>query len=1113
MSNWLFEHNQIAYDAAMRMLADTGKAAIIHPTGTGKSFIGFKLCMDHPNQTVCWLSPSSYIFETQLENLEKVIGKEAPSNIRFFTYAKLMLLTDNEIAEIKPDFIVLDEFHRCGAEMWGTGVQALLSAYLHIPILGLSATAIRYLDNQRDMADELFDGNVASEITLGEAIVRGILNPPKYVLSAYSYQNDLEKYQRRIRRHTNRAVQDEAQYYLDALRRALDMADGMDTIFAKHITKRSGKYIVFCSNAEHMREMIDKVPEWFHQIDTQPNIYSAYSSDPETSQAFSDFKVDVSDHLKLLFCIDMLNEGIHVDDIDGVILLRPTVSPIIYKQQIGRALSANKSREVFIFDVVMNIMNLYSIGALRQEMDAAISYYRFWGEEQNIITEHFQVFDELHDCTVLFEKLNDTLTASWDVMYRIAKQYYQQHGNLTPTNRYKTAEGYSLGNWLATQRAIRKGTVYGVLTEEQIQKLDEIGMRWENHLDVKWDKFFSALQKYREEFGNIDVRGDYVAPSGLALGQWVQHIRSYRNARIQTSYLTPQRIQDLDNLGMIWDKLDYLWEQNYQAATEYYQKNRNLKVPRRYISEDGIALGSWLHRIKAEYRDSEGKSLTSNQIERLEAIGMVFDDIEALEQQWQIGFNKAKEFYLQNGNLNVPYYFTTDDGFRLGEWIRRQRKLSQNDSKKRIFVMPEDRIEKLNEIGMIWKPLKHDSWEQYLELTQRYYAENKNLDIRADEKYEGAWLGRWLNRQRSEYRSGRLAPKKIEALNALGFCWTDLKTRQRDEAYARAVEFYERNGHLSVPRTEKTLYTWILSQRAKYRDGKLTVEEIEALNAIGMVWEIDDNWESFFSEAKQFYEDNGHLDIPATYTTASGVNLGKWYRSQRDNYRNGSLDQSKIKRLESIGIQWQSVKIRTWMKYYELAKVYFHKHGNLQISSSYVTDEGIKLGVWISSQREQYAKNKLHEEQITLLEQICMEWNRFDNQWEQGYAHAKAYRDTEGSLNVAASYISTDGFKLGAWISTQRNKYKTDKLTNTQVERLNALGMVWSPQDALWEEVFLVAKTYAQENGTLDLSSGFITKNGVRLGQWLYNQKKKYKANKLDPQKTNKLLEIGIQFE
>lgn len=190
MSINLFEHNRQAYEAVVDMLAETGKAAVIHPTGTGKSFMGFKLCEDNPDKTVCWLSPSEYIFKTQLENLVAVSEDYQPENIRFFTYAKPMNLSEEEMSEIQADFIVLDEFHRCGADMWSTGVQRLLKLYENTPILGLTATAIRYLDNQRDMADEQFDNNIASEMMLGEAIVLGILNPPKYVLSVFSLQKE-----------------------------------------------------------------------------------------------------------------------------------------------------------------------------------------------------------------------------------------------------------------------------------------------------------------------------------------------------------------------------------------------------------------------------------------------------------------------------------------------------------------------------------------------------------------------------------------------------------------------------------------------------------------------------------------------------------------------------------------------------------------------------------------------------------------------------------------------------------------------------------------------------------------------------------------------------------
>lgn len=236
----LFSHNQIAYDSAVEMLEVCGKAAIIHPTGTGKSFIGFKLCEDNGNSKICWLSPSEYIFKTQIENLKKAGGTE-PENLCFYTYAKLMLMTDAELSAINPTHVFLDEFHRCGAEMWGGGVRRLLRILSDAEVLGLSATAIRYLDNQRDMAAELFDGNVASEMTLGDAIVRGILNPPKYVLSVFSCQKDLEKYAERIRRVRTRAVRDAATVYLEELRRTLEKAEGLDEVFCKHMTERHGK--------------------------------------------------------------------------------------------------------------------------------------------------------------------------------------------------------------------------------------------------------------------------------------------------------------------------------------------------------------------------------------------------------------------------------------------------------------------------------------------------------------------------------------------------------------------------------------------------------------------------------------------------------------------------------------------------------------------------------------------------------------------------------------------------------------------------------------------------------------------------------------------------------
>lgn len=72
MAIQLFAHNEKAYRQAMAMLENCGKAAIVHPTGTGKSYIAFKLIEDHPDERVVWLSPSEYIFKTQTENVQNL---------------------------------------------------------------------------------------------------------------------------------------------------------------------------------------------------------------------------------------------------------------------------------------------------------------------------------------------------------------------------------------------------------------------------------------------------------------------------------------------------------------------------------------------------------------------------------------------------------------------------------------------------------------------------------------------------------------------------------------------------------------------------------------------------------------------------------------------------------------------------------------------------------------------------------------------------------------------------------------------------------------------------------------------------------------------------------
>lgn len=823
----LFEHNRAAYESAVNMMKRTGKAAVIHPTGTGKSFIAFQLALDNPDKRICWLSPSEYIFRTQIDNLLSESPNISLNNVQFYTYARLMTMTDKEIEDILPDYIILDEFHRCGALVWGAGVIKVLKTFKEAHILGLSATNIRYLDNQRDMADELFDGNVASYISLGEALARGILNTPKYIVALYSYERSLDKLATRVCRAKSPATREKAEAILQELRRKLARAEKIEQIFQRHMENRTGKYIVFCASKEHLDEVVDKALQWFSLVDTEPHIYTVYSKDPYTEKSFDAFKYDESSHLKLLFCIDMLNEGIHIEDITGVILIRPTISPIIYKQQIGRALSASKKTKPIIFDVVNNFENLYSIGAIEEEFEEAVRVYQDGDDGEDSGISSFEIFDEVRDCRGLFRELEEMLSASWDTMFEYAKRYYEQNGNLEISGEhYFTEEGYPLGRWLQTQRRVRAGTQGGILTEEQIARLDSIGMIWGNWRDFAWERALKEAKKYYECRGDLKVPKSYVSESGFRLGSWIRSLREYRKAGLERNYLRGTRIQQLDELGMIWDVSDYQWQRNYCAAVEYHRAHGDLHIPVDYVSQDGVALGKWRSNLRREYNAGR---LSRERIRALEALGMVWTT--RFEQQWETGYSHAQRYYEQNGDLNVSCSYKAEDGYPLGSWLHHQRGIK--------YRLTPEQVKKLDEIAIIWK--KPTSWERRYDLSKEYYLRHGNLNIPQSYIVEGIWLGTWLAEQRKikkgVYPDKKLTTEQIAALDAIGMDWLNVRERAWENQYEEVKNFYKGHGHLKIPRdSEKNIRMcrWLSCQRRDVQKNKLTKNQIQQLREIGL---------------------------------------------------------------------------------------------------------------------------------------------------------------------------------------------------------------------------------------------------------------------------------------
>lgn len=811
----LYDHNQTAYQSALDLIAETGKAAVVHPTGTGKSFIAFKLIEDNPGKSFIWLSPSEKIYSTQLDNVKKAAGF-FPKNVTFFTYARLTNMDEPDLQTLYPDFIILDEFHRAGAPEWGKSVRKLISCFPEAKLLGLSATNIRYLDDQRDMADELFDNCIADHMTLTEAVTQRILPAPKYVISVYAYQLEEEKYRNHMN-HLSLPTRQKAEDYLNKLRHAIEKAEGLEDIFPRHMQNLHGKYIVFCANYNHMQEMMQKSHNWFRKVDEHPHYYSVWADNPNAERDYRAFREDDSDHLRLLFCIDMFNEGIHVEDISGVILFRPTISPIIYKQQIGRALSALQADQCqpVIFDIVNNFENLQTLPSVIDDLRGFITL-----KTARIETvRQFQIIDEVRECHELFRKLEETLTLSWEMMYQEAKAYYDRNGHLQIPKNYRTADGYPLGSWLLTQRRTRRGSYNGLLTEERIHLLDQIGMNWSTRSEIAWETGIRHAKEYKEQFGNLDVTARYVSPDGYCLGKWICYARQKydkaRNCGKEASDIP--ELQQLSNLGMIWEKGSESFQRGLRAAKEYVAQYGNLEVAARYVTEDGFRLGQWLDNQRTRKKRNANSRKTDEELAQLDELSMRWETKPDII--WENNYQQAKRFYETNNHLN-PSCNHTIGQFNLGKWIGRQRKLFRDGR------LNTDQISRLEAIGMEW--ISPNSWERCYKVAEQYYKAHGNLEMQPDYVTPGGvWLGKWITAQRLAKSQGTMSKAHVQKLNSLSMRWANKNDERWDGMLLDLTNWIADHTDAStMPADTRTkdgtnLYMWARRQQYKSAKGEL----------------------------------------------------------------------------------------------------------------------------------------------------------------------------------------------------------------------------------------------------------------------------------------------------
>lgn len=530
--------------------------------------------------------------------------------------------------------------------------------------------------------------------------------------------------------------------------------------------------------------------------------------------------------------------------------------------------------------------------------------------------------------------------------------------------------------------------------------------------------------------------------------------------------------------------------------------------------------------------------------------------------KWLKKYNLAKEYYLEHGNLKIPFrYSSLKDGIiiNLGTWVMTQRQGYLKGT------LSKERIDLLNEIGMIWKINNTYSWEYMYNLVKEYYLENNKLfsttyKININDK--NVLLGVWLRNQIKFYNEGKLSIEKIKLLENIGVQWkAEQRKRNRKDnrdkkwfsLYKEVLEFYKEHGNLIIPNDylvtvsheEILLKSWYKNQKSMLKLKELSAEKEKLVNELIMLnennkikTENDKNWFEIYNVAVNYYKEHGDLKVPYTYVYEKDgikINLGQWVISQRQNYGNNKISADKIKLLDKIGMKWEKKNWFTWEYVYKLAKDYYKEHGDLLVPRNLIVNvEGtdISLGNWIVNQRRSYKKKTLSSERIELLNEIGMKWEDVkqttdDKNWLILFKNVVEYYEENETTNISSDYeilIENKSINLNKWYTKQLYLCRNNKLSSERKKLIEAFSNKVNDKRAenlsrlKWMKNYELAKKYFMMHGNLRIPNTYeVEVNGeiIKLGDWINSQRSSYKGRraKISEKRIKLLNEIGMIWE
>ena len=912
MSMTLNPVNEAAFQKAVQSLETLNRAAVFHPTGTGKSCIAWKVVEAHPQTTFFWLVAGAQRLALRQAELTRYNGGTLPGNVRFCDCEKLAAATPEQwvrLGEQKPGCIVLDCYHELSAVCWAQSVQKLLRMCPQAKVLGLG------VPNGAPVcaaAQELFADCIVSHMTVAEATAAGTMPVPSaYAALLWPQEEELATLRARIKNLCMPKGDTSLRVQYEELSWSLRQVENLTVLLPRLLSDTSGHYLVLFESAAYQEKLGTELEQLLRTVDPAVRFYAADHACFADSAAVETFLSDTAPGPKVLLCVNAPGVQQPLEGLAGVILVRQSSLMSTFKQMLCRALVAAGSRSVPVFDLVAQFEGLGNGRTLQRDCTEAMT-------RAGSKTPGFRQERPMQQTYRLYGKLRREMEARWEVLCQAAADAAAKEGTLELPRSYTIHSGVPVGKWLELQRQVQAGQRPGRLTAEQAAKLEKLGIRWNHRLETAWEKGFASAQKYRTEHGDLLVPVRYRDKNDFALGEWIV----YNRQRYLGGNLTQNRIERLEAIGMVWSTSNDLWEQNYAAATQYYLEHGDLEVPIKYETPSGFGLGVWLGAQRAAHKAGE---LPQEQVERLDALGM--DWTNRNDRKWMSLYDVAAAYYHEHGNLNVPSEYVTPDGVLLGKWVARQRYAYLNPDRSSARVTPE-RKALLDKLGMVWE--KYDPWQERYDLALAYKTEHGDLEIPSVYKTaDGVWLGSWVNRQRQALNSGSsaLSSERRKLLRTLfkgerrpsdpAADHGTVREANWERNFRSAARYARKYKHLLVPASYVDsdgvrLGVWISNLRAARKNRpdsyQVTPAHIKKLNSIGMVWDARDaKWGTAYQQAKAYYKAHGNLHAAANYKSdETGFCLGDWLRRMRewDITHDPKLTPERRAMLDKIGMEW-----------------------------------------------------------------------------------------------------------------------------------------------------------------------------------------------------------------